>query len=231
MMKKKYVLLIAMISTMLCGCSNLKDTNTTEYIELEPVSESSEIINNESAETVEQVAQEREEDASVTEFIPSQSTTVFEYDSVNNAITINGIVYTIATNEMDYSGGYMPYYMANSTMENIVQCINNGDLSDTSWREEYPEKLQEKASASDLLEKFVSSGGKILDYYIINGDFYYSANDAEVPVVIQYSINGETYYSIWMFYMQSYVEPEVGVLYQITDIFQLDNLDGYTQEN
>jgi len=231
MTKKKYILLIGMLSTMLCACANGKEMGTSEYKELNLEYESTSSVNDESTETEEQenVMDASTTDTSIAEFLPSNTCT-FEYDPVYDLITVDGATYTIATNEMDYSGGYMPYYMANSTMENIVECINSGDLSDTSWRDGCSDKLQKKIKESDLLEHFVNSGGKILDYYIINGDFYGSFDDAEMPVIIHYSIGEEKYYSIWGFYMQKIVEPEQSILYQMADIFQIDNLDGHTPE-
>ena len=204
---------------MLCACSASKDTSTSETEEFTQATESTE-----------QSLEANASQATSVSTKVAEATTTFEYDSINHTITINGDLYTIATDEMNYSGGYMPYYCANSNMENIMSSINNNDLSDKDWRDGFSDDLREKADNSTLLEDFVNNGGKILDYYIINGEFYKTFYDAEIPVVIHYSINGETLYTIWVFYMQAFVEPEESVTYQITDVFHIENLDGYKQK-
>ena len=132
MTKKKTILLIAVISIMLCACSDSKDTSTSEPEEFTHVTESTEVIN------VESTIQNLEANASQAVSVSSETTedtTTFKYDSVNHTITIDGVLYTIATDAMNYSGSYMSYWSTYHNMEDIVDCINNNDLLVKGWRD------------------------------------------------------------------------------------------------
>lgn len=150
---------------------------------------------------------------------------VFEYDLVNNTITINGTEYDIATNEMDYIGGYMFYYMGNGDMENIMLAVNSQDLSKKYWRENFTEELLKKATESTELEEFVQKDGEILNFYILNSqDFLHSYYENQMPIVVEYSIDEVQYNTILIFCMSAYTEDEE-VVYRTTDILQRENLD------
>ncbi len=150
---------------------------------------------------------------------------VFEYDLVNNTITINGTAYDIATNEMDYIGGYMFYYMGNSDMENIMLAVNSQDLSKKYWRENFTEELLDKATESTELEDFIQKDGEILNFYILNSqDFLHSYYEVQMPIVVEYRVDEVQYNTILIFCMSAYTEDEE-VVYRTTDILQRENLD------
>lgn len=236
MTKKGIIILVAIVSIILCACSSLSGRDINERSESQYATESREFCD---AENNMEIATEQHsnnvEDSdskeNVTkpysveeELIRFENTNTYEYDPANNIITINGIPYDIATNELEYYGDYMFYYMGNSAMENIMNAINN-NLSEKYWRENFSDELLEKAKESTLLETFVDNGGKILNYYILNSqEFLHSSDDTEMPIVVEYSIHGETYNTILVFCMSAFTENEE-VMYRTTDIFQLDNLD------
>ena len=142
------VILLALISVLLCGCTDLQHESLSDVPEL--------------SQELEMHLTDDEEQ--------HQEATIFEYDFSNNTVSINGHSYSIVTNEMDFYGGYMFYYLGNSDMEKIMDAINTKELTNKYWREDFSPELLDKVRESTKLEDFVEKEGKILNYYILNAE-------------------------------------------------------------
>lgn len=200
------VILLALISVLLCGCTDLQHESLSDVPEL--------------SQELEMHLTDDEEQ--------HQEATIFEYDFSNNTVSINGHSYSIVTNEMDFYGGYMFYYLGNSDMEKIMDAINTKELTNKYWREDFSPELLDKVRESTKLEDFVEKEGKILNYYILNAEeFLHSPYQVEMPIVVEYSIDNQIKNTILVFFMSALAEGEE-ILYRITDIMQVDNLDIYS---
>lgn len=240
MNKKRMIAFAAVASIVLCACGSSGNsqiegfeelTQPTEIVESHDAEKEETESATSSTDTLEDEVVDTETNASQVEVVPIASIDTFEYDATNNCVILDGYSYYIAANEMDCHAGYMFYWLTNGTMEDIRDSINNNVLENKYWRESYTEKLLEKVKESTMLEDFTENGGKILNYYILNAPgFVHGPRWAEMPVVVEYSFNGETYHTIWVFYVLHKVENE-DVLYQITDITYLDAMNGWGLED
>lgn len=167
----------------------------------------------------EQVAKGGETPALET-FTPPENTSTFEHDAANDRYIINGTSYDIASDEFDFHGGYMFYCMGKGVIEEIA-CYINGECQEKYWRDGYTPELLEEAENSTLLESFINSGARIENYYILTHPNFYVA---EMTVVVEYSLGGEIYHTILGIGMDVEAKEEE-VIYRVTDVFQLENLD------
>lgn len=179
---------------------------------------------------VESASEETEESPVLEAFIPSENTSTFEYDAVNNMYIINGTPYEIESDGVYYHAGYMFYAIGNTEMELIAHYIN-GKYQERYWRDDYVPELLEMAENSTLLECFMDGGGKIENYYVLTSpEFYYTYYEADVPIVVEYSFGGEIYHTIVVIRL-SYEKTAEAERYWVVDMIQLENLDNYEGEN
>ncbi len=226
MINKGLIFSIVIISIILCACTNAKDEDiplqktveTDEFYSDMDIEESTSIHTNDASEK-ERGGESHSIRDTLTDF---PHTDAVEYNLDNNQVIINGIPFTVEADGVDYSGGYLAYYIANDTIEKIMAAINNKDLSKKYWRESFSPELIAKAEKSSSLEDFVDNDGKILNYYILDGNFYANSYEAEVPIVIEYSIYGEIYNTI--LFIREGLSSENS---EIMDIWYVDSLDAY----
>ena len=217
MLRRNILTAFLLTSILFSGCTVSDSTST------EPVS----VVVEDST------SEEMEED--VSEEISEEIPTLNETGELNNVIieiegniaTVNGREYEIAPDEMNYSGGYMYYFIGNSTMKKIMTAINSGDISEIEWRWQFTEEHQQEAEESTKLEDFVEAGGTILNYYILNSsNFVHSRDYGEVPIAVEYTVNGEVYGTIVIVCIL--VERSVDdVYYGVVQILHTDTLDEY----
>lgn len=234
MLRRNLLTALLLTSILFYGCTADGSTSTEPVsVIVENISEIEDINIIESEITTEQEDTKVEE--STSEYSSEEIKTTNETGELNNVIieiegniaTVNGREYEIATDEMNYSGGYMYYYIGNTAMEDIVAVVNTGDLTKTYWREGFVKELQEEAAKDTQLEEFIEAGGTILNYYILNSNRFISAYEyGEVPIAVEYSINGEIYGTIITFCIVS-ERSEEDVYYGINQVIHTDNLDAY----
>ena len=230
MLRRNILTAFLLTSILLSGCTADGSTST------EPVSVvAEENMSEETKELTEPQSSNSMPEEDVSEETSEEIPTLNETGELNNVIieiegniaTVNGREYEIATDEMNYSGGYMYYYIGNTAMEDIVAVVNTGDLTKTYWREGFVKELQEEAAKDTQLEEFIEAGGNILNYYILNSNRFISAYEyGEVPIAVEYSINGEIYGTIITFCVVS-ERSEDDVYYGINQVIHTDNLDVY----
>ena len=218
MLRRNLLTALLLPSILFSGCT-VSDSTSTEPVSVVVEDSTSE-------ETEEYVSEETSEEIPTLNETGELNNVIIEIEG--NIATVNGREYEIATDEMNYSGGYTYYWIGNSTMEDIMTAVNTSDITKTSWwRDGYVKELQEEAAKDTQLEEFIEAGGTILNYYILNHDSFPSSYyHGEVPVAVEYSINGEVYGTIIIFCIV--VEhSEDDVYYGINQVMHTDTLDEY----
>lgn len=204
--------------------------NPEEAVAAKEVVRKTTVENVQEKEVIEETSETEaaEENLVIEVFTPPENTSTFEHDTARNMYIINGTLYGIETDGNYYHAGYMFWDIANTGMEMMIDYID-GKYQEKYWREDYVPELLEKAEKSTLLESFVNGGGRIKNYYILDAPEHYGTYyETDVPIVVEYSFEGEIYYTVLVMHL-SY--DEAADAYWVEDIMQFENLDTLYWEN
>lgn len=228
-MKKTILVLTCLMFIVLSACGQADNTVgnlATQNEEIITITAAESVESNTSEEAEETIESSISLEETIKDFQPLASTGAFEYDAINDCMIIDGYIYDVASDEMDCHAGYMFYYMVNGAMEDIRDFINNNASEKDYWREMYTDEMREK------IKNLKENGGKILNYYILNAPgFVHGPRWAEVPVVVEYSYEEETYHVILVFYpLHRIVEEGVDIVYEITEVEYREAMNGWGLE-